>query len=81
LIYGAIFIAQRKAPGLADILFWLFAIGLILVRFVDIRFLKGETMDNQPATLKHWLRYSLVLLIAAGCLYFVAKILAHLKLI
>jgi len=81
LLFGVMFIAQRKAPLLADISFWLFTFGLILLRFVDIKFLKGETMDNHPATLKHWRRYSLGLLITAGCLFILAKILAHLKLI
>ena len=81
LIYGAIFIAQGKGPGLADTIFLLFTLGLILVRFVDIRYLKGETMDNHPATLKHWRRYSVIMLIVAGLLYLLAKIVAPLNLL
>jgi len=81
LAFCAVFVAQRKAPILADITFLLFTIGLILIRFIDIRFLHGETMDNHPATLKHWLRYSIMVLIAGGLLYSLAKIIAHLKLI
>ncbi len=81
LVFGAIFIIQRKAPGLADAIFWLIALGLILARYVDIRYLKGETADNKPATLKHWRRYSVMMLIAAGLLYLLAKIIAPLNLL
>lgn len=81
LVFAAIFIMQGNAPGLADIIFWLIALGLILARYVDIRYLKGETADNKPATLKHWRRYSVILLIAAGLLYLLAKILAPLNLL
>ncbi len=81
LVFGTIFIAQGNAPGLADMIFWLIALALILARFVDIRYLKGETTDNKPATLKHWRRYSAILLIAAGLLYLLAKIVAPLNLL
>jgi len=81
LVFGAIFIMQGKAPGLADAIFWLITLGLILARYVDIRYLKGETTDNKPATLKHWRRYSVVILIVAGLLYLLAKILAPLNLL
>ncbi len=81
LVFGAIFIVQGKAPGLADAMLWLVAFGLILTRYVDIRYLKGETSDNKPATLKHWRRYSVMILIAAGLLYLLAKILAPLNLL
>ena len=66
LLYSAVYIAMGKGSGLVDIFFLLAAIGIVLVRFVDIRFFKGETLDNQPATLKHWRRYSVKLLMTAG---------------
>ncbi len=81
LVFGAVFIIQGNAPGLADIVFWLIALALILARYMDIRYLKGETADNKPATLKHWRQYSVILLIAAGLLYLLAKILAPLNLL
>jgi len=62
-------------------IFWLVALALILARYIDIRYLKGETADNKPATLKHWRRYSVILLIAAGLLYLLEKILAPLNLL
>ena len=81
LVFGAIFIMQGNAPGLADVIFWLIALALILARYADIAYLKGETADNKPATLKHWHRYSIILLIGAGLLYLLAKILAPLNLL
>ena len=81
LVFGAIFIVQGKAPGLADAILWLVALGLIIARFVDIKYLKGETSDNKPATLKHWRRYSVIVLIVAGLLYLLAKIIAPLNLL
>ncbi len=80
LVFCAVFIAQGKAPVLADLVLLVFTFVLILIRFVDIKFLHGETMDNKPATLKHWRRFSITVLIAAGLLYSLAKIIAHYKL-
>ena len=81
LLYCALFIAQRKGPVLADLIFLLFSLGLVLIRYIDIKYLKGETLDNHPATLKDWRRYSVKMLIAAGFLYFLAKIVAQLNLL
>jgi hypothetical protein len=81
LLFTAVHIAMRKAPGLTDIVFLLAAIGIVIVRFVDIRYFKGETSDNQPAMPKHWRRFSIIILIVAGHLYSLAKIVAHLKLL
>jgi hypothetical protein len=81
LMFCAIYIAMRKAPVLADIIFFLLAIGLVGIRFIDIRVFKGETSENVPATLKDWRRYTIRILIVAGVLYIMAKIAAHFTLI
>jgi uncharacterized membrane-anchored protein len=44
------------------ILFWTTVISLIVVRYVDIRFFKGQTSNYEPATMAHWRKYSLKLL-------------------
>lgn len=77
LLFFAFYVAKDKAPGQADIFFWTFTIVLILVRFLDIKFFSAETMDNKPATLKHWSRYSILLLVVSVILYALAKIIAH----
>jgi len=81
LLYCALFIAQRKGPVIADLILLILTLGLILVRYIDIRYLKGETRDNQPATMKHWRRYALMVLIASGFLYALAKFVASKNLL
>jgi hypothetical protein len=76
LIYGALFIAQGKGI-IADLGFLALALAIILVRFIDIKHLKGETLDNRPATLRDWRRYALMILIAAGLLYALGKLLVR----
>jgi hypothetical protein len=81
LVYCAFYIAQRKGTVMTDLILLLVALGLIMVRFVDIRYLKGETLNNQPATLKHWGRYTLKIVITAGVLYALAKFVAQKNLL
>jgi len=81
LVYCAFYIAQRKGTVLTDLIMLLTTLGLIVIRFADIRFFKGETLNNQPATLKHWRLYSLKILIAAGLLYALAKFIAQKNLL
>ncbi len=81
LIYCAVYIAMGRNPGLVDVVYWIIIALIVLIRFVDIKLLKGETLDNKPATLKHWFRYALSMLVAGVILYALAKIVAHFKLI
>lgn len=48
---------------------------MILVRYLDIRFLSGETADGQPATMKHWQSYSVILIIASIAMWTLAALL------
>lgn len=80
IIYCALFVAQGKG-GVADLLLWVLTLGIILVRFIDTRYLKGETRDNTPATMKHWRRYALMMLIFAAILYALAKLIASKNLL
>lgn len=80
LIFCAMFIIQHKGV-VADLLMLFLTLGLILVRFIDIKYLKGQTADNKPATLKDWRRYALKVLGAAGLLYALAKFLAQKNLL
>jgi len=60
LVLAAIGIVQSKAKFTLtslDVVFWVTAIGLPAVRFIDIRFLDGKTSDSQPATMSDWRRY------------------------
>ncbi len=81
IVYCALFIAQGKGSVGADLILAVLTLGIILVRYIDIRYLKGETRDNQPATMKHWRRYALMMLIASGILYALAKFIASKNLL
>ncbi len=81
LIYCALYIAQRESAVLTELLMPFMALALVLFRFLDIRYLKGETLDNKPATLKHWRRYVLIVSVVAGTLYILAKFVAQQNLL
>ena len=43
------------------------ALGMVLARFIDVRYLEGETADGERrATLRDWMAYSASVLGAAG---------------
>ena len=50
---------------------------MILVRYLDIRFLSGETADGQPATMKHWRSYSIILVVVSLAMWALAAILSR----
>ncbi len=40
-----------------DVAFWVFAFLIPVVRYFDIKYLKGVTFEGQPATLEDWRKY------------------------
>ena len=81
LIVFGILVAVRWDPGLSDFLFWLTAIWTVLVRFVDIERFGEKTQHIRAKARRAWLCYSVKLMLAAGFLYSLAKVVAHLSLI
>jgi hypothetical protein len=81
LIYCLIYIILRKATFAVYLIYILATISLVVVRFVDIKYFKGEKMNGEPASLSHWRRYTLLLLICSGILFVIAKTLAKLHLL
>lgn len=60
---AAIFIRQPGRFSVYDILYWVIAVSLLGARYVDVRYLKGETASGDGiATLKDWRRYAIILL-------------------
>jgi len=62
-----------------DIFYWLGAASLVIARYADIRFLGGTTADGDPATMKHWQRYSLRAFAAFVILWLVVHGLGYLS--
>ncbi len=66
-------IVLRKSFSYLDAIFWAVVGFLMFIRYADIKWLKGQGADAQPATMKDWGKYSRLLVIVAG----VAWALAH----
>jgi phosphoglycerol transferase MdoB-like AlkP superfamily enzyme len=77
LIGFGLLVAARWDPGLSDFLFWLTAIWIVLVRFVDMEHSGEQTQQIRAKARRAWLFFSVKSLLAAGLLYFLAKVLAH----
>jgi hypothetical protein len=75
----AVLIAIRWDPGLADFLFWLTAIWIVLVRYMGSGASNGEFLPLSRPALRNWLRFSAILGIVAASLYALARIVASLS--
>jgi hypothetical protein len=69
LLFLALSIAQRRALSVLDFVYWATVAAMILARYYDIAHLDGETKDGEPATLRHWRRYIIVLIAISGALW------------
>ena len=78
LIFCAIYIVLRRATFVVYLIYIIVTFGLIAVRFIDIKYLNGEKMNGERASLKYWRRYALLVLISAGLLFIAARILSAL---
>jgi hypothetical protein len=62
LVFLLISIFNRRSFTISDLGFWIVVACLIISRYVDIRYLKGQTAEGAPATMNHWRKYSAMLL-------------------
>lgn len=76
LVVFAVLVAVSWDPGLADFVFWLIAVWMVFVRYVETEHGGKETQHIQPKSLREWRLYSIKLLLAAGFLYALARIVA-----
>jgi hypothetical protein len=77
IVYGSLaYVALNKLafPGVLDIVVWLTVVLTIVARRVDITRGQGTTASGEPATLEHWRRYAVAVVLAAAA----ASVLAHL---
>jgi hypothetical protein len=52
-----IFYLKAQFFSFGDFLYWLSFILLIGMRFIDVKFLHGDTADGNPATIKDFFQY------------------------
>jgi len=60
LVVLAIIMKSFKNTIPTSLIYWSLVLSIILIRYLDIRYFKGETADGEPATLKHWKKFSIV---------------------
>ena len=77
-ILALIFERHPPFPAVLDAAYLSVVTSLVLVRYLDIRFLHGETGDGKPATLAHWGRYVMLITAAGTAAWFLARGMAHL---
>ena len=76
LLITAITVAFETIQNIyaAVVIYWGDVVCMIIVRYLDIRYLRGETTDGQPATMKDWKRYSVFLVIASVVIWVLISI-------
>ena len=72
LLFLALGIAQQRAFPVLDLTYWAVVVGLIAIRYLDITKLHGLTSNGEPASLQHWRRYAIFLILASAAVWLVA---------
>jgi hypothetical protein len=77
----ALFIVQNHTGffWVADAVYWAIVGSLLAARYVDIRYLRGTTADGEPATMVHWRRYAVTVILISVCLWLVMHAIAFLR--
>ena len=68
----AIAAGERATSNAADLCYWLTVGCLLAARYADIRYLGGRTSEGAPASMAHWRRYAVVLVVVSIVLWIVA---------
>lgn len=72
----AVHIVQAGSFSAVDVLFWAVVAAMVGVRYIDVTHLGGLTAEGEPASLRHWQRYTLYLVGASTGLYALAHAVA-----
>jgi hypothetical protein len=64
-----IFMGESSSTRTSDIIFWCVVPAMIIVRFLDIKYLDGQTATGKPATFAHWLKYAIVLAVISAAIW------------
>ena len=62
----------------ADIVFWCTAAALILARYLDIKLWGGLTATGEPASMAHWRKYAVILLLCSTVVWAIAHAINYL---
>jgi hypothetical protein len=82
-IFSAVYVAMAGRGwrlSLVDVVYWATVGTLLAARFLDINWYRGSTSSGDPATMAHWRRYAVLLLVISVALWvgahFVSRISA-----
>jgi len=72
------YIFHNRVRGLAlvDLGYWLTVVAMVAARWVDISSYHGDTVTGEPATLSHWRRYTVLLVVGALIVWIIIHLLA-----
>ncbi len=78
LFFCLTYIFHNRVHGLilVDLGYWLTVVAMVAVRWVDIRSYHGDTVTGEPATLSHWRRYTVLLVVGALIVWIIIHLLA-----
>jgi hypothetical protein len=62
----------------ADAVFWITVVALVFVRYLDIKFCGGLTATGLPASMSHWIKYTILLLICSTAVWALAHAVNYL---
>lgn len=80
LLVSAILIAKNHETHFSaiDVIFWVIVAGMLVARYADIKWLQGQTADGSTqATMSHWRRYVVLLLVIAVVVWALAHFAAR----
>jgi len=79
LVISVVSIVHQKGAifQIGDLIFWITVPALILVRYLDIQLWDGQTAMGTPATMTHWKKYTIVLLIGSTVVWVISNLVTH----
>jgi len=78
LLSAAIIVQQHRKPfSAADAVFFGTVVLAAVIRYLDIRFFRGETVTGGPATMRHWRRYAILLILVSLVVWAAAHAVGH----
>lgn len=69
-----------KGGKTSDIAYWITVVAMIGLRLLDVKLLGGETAEYKPATMAHWRKYAIKLILFSLLGYILVKGLSQLNL-
>ena len=79
VISTTVIASSRSFPSAADAVFWFSVVACIALRYLDVSRRTGLTVTGEPATMRHWRRYALIMGVAAPIVWGAAHAISYLS--